>query len=59
MFGIDDPGIYLAYLFAILCLIGGVVFGMINWNKGEINNDNELNEEISWEKEEDKINEDF
>lgn len=33
MFGIDDPGIWLAYLLGILCLIFSVWFGITRWNK--------------------------
>ena len=33
MFGIEDPGIWMAYLLAFACLIFAIVFGIINWNK--------------------------
>lgn len=35
MFGIDDPGIWVAYVMAFLCLIFSVCYGIINWNKDE------------------------
>lgn len=33
MFGIEDPGIYLAYVAAIGCVIFALVFGIKRWNK--------------------------
>jgi len=33
MFGIEDPGIYLAYLLAFGCLLFSVWFGITRWNK--------------------------
>lgn len=38
MFGINDPGIYLAYLLAIGCLIFSVWFGITHWNKEDKDN---------------------
>ena len=35
MFGIEDPGIWMAYLLALACLVFAIVFGVINWNKEE------------------------
>ena len=35
MFGIDDPGIYIAYLLLAGCLIFSVVYGIIYWNEKE------------------------
>jgi hypothetical protein len=34
MFGLDDAGIWSAYLLCILSCLLGVVYGIINWNKG-------------------------
>ena len=33
MFGIDDSGIWIAYILAFGCLIFSVVFGITHWNK--------------------------
>jgi hypothetical protein len=33
MFGIDDPGIWLAYLLALLCLAFSLWYGISRWNK--------------------------
>ncbi|MDR2954411.1 MAG: hypothetical protein LBV43_04955 [Prevotella sp.] len=35
MFGIDDAGIYLAYLAAIGCLVFSAWFGITQWNKDD------------------------
>ena len=35
MFGIDDPGIYIAYLLNAACLIFSIVYGIIYWNERE------------------------
>lgn len=58
MFGISDPGIYLAYLLVFLCVIFAVVYGIINWNKGGNDSEKPLEEDLKWEKEEYKIKED-
>jgi hypothetical protein len=33
MFGIDDPGIWLAYVLALLCLAFSLWYGISRWNK--------------------------
>ena len=35
MFGIDDPGIWIAYLMAFLCLAFSIWYSFSNWNKDE------------------------
>lgn len=40
MFGIDDPGIWLAYLLAVACLIFSIVFGITHWNKDDKDDSN-------------------
>jgi hypothetical protein len=35
MFGIDDPQVWLAYLLCILAAAFAVVYGILNWNKGD------------------------
>lgn len=35
MFGIEDPGIWLAYLLAFICLLYSIWFGIIHWNKDD------------------------
>lgn len=40
MFGINDPGIWLAYLSAFLCLLFSLWFGISKWNKGDNDSNN-------------------
>lgn len=35
MFGIHDPGIWLAYLLALASLAYSIVFGIVMWNKDD------------------------
>ena len=35
MFGISDPGIWLAYLLALVCLFYSLWFGITHWNKDD------------------------
>ncbi len=35
MFGIDDPQIWSAYLLCILSAVFCVLYGIVNWNKGD------------------------
>ena len=41
MLGIDSPGVYWAYIACVLSAIACVVYGIINWNKGAIEEDEE------------------
>lgn len=58
MIGIKDPGIILAYLLSVFSSVLCIVYGILNWNKGYIKED-DVEENIVWETEEDKINEEF
>ncbi len=40
MFGIPDPGIWLAYLLSILCVVFSAWFGIKYWNKEDENDKN-------------------
>lgn len=44
MFGIDDPGIWLAYLLAFACLLYSIWFGITTWNKDEKKSNNPKND---------------
>ena len=49
MFGLSDPGIWSAYLLCLLSALLCVVYGAVNWNKG----DEPLEkEDLEWAKEE-------
>ncbi|MDA3930241.1 MAG: hypothetical protein PF541_14925 [Prolixibacteraceae bacterium] len=55
MFGITDPGIYMAYLMVFLCLIFAVVFGIVNWNKGKLTDEETIETDLKWEEKEEQI----
>lgn len=55
MFGITDPGIYMAYLMVFLCLIFAVVFGIVNWNKGKLTDEETIEIDLKWEEKEEQI----
>ena len=57
MFGIDDPGIFWAYLLVILCILFAVVFGIVTWNKGQEPDEESLKKDLEWEKQETLIKE--
>ncbi len=56
MFGINDPGIFLGYLFSILGLVACVVYGALNWNKGMETNIDEIQKDLEWENRDDQTN---
>lgn len=41
MFGIDDPGIWTAYLLAFACLVFSIGYGIIYWDKDKSENKKE------------------
>ncbi len=53
MFGIEDPGIWLAYLLIIVSTLVCVVYGIVNWNKD--GHETPTEEDVEWAKTEDKI----
>lgn len=55
MFGISDPGIYMAYLLVFLCVIFAIVFGIVNWNKGQETDEAAIETDLRWEEKEDKM----
>lgn len=57
MFGIQDLSILLVLLLCLLSAGFCVVYGVINWNKGQDQEGNEIDEELKWEEEDIKINE--
>ena len=55
MLGLHDPWIIGGYLLCILSTLLCVIYGIINWNKGEEEQIKE--EDKKWAEEEDKIGE--
>ena len=56
MFGIPDASVALAYLLLILTTLISVIYGIINWNKGEATEE-EIETEKQWMKEEIELEE--
>jgi hypothetical protein len=49
LLGMQDPWVWLAYVLSILSALLCVVFGLLNWNKGE---EPIKQEDVDWAKEE-------
>ncbi|PKM95492.1 MAG: hypothetical protein CVU84_05345 [Firmicutes bacterium HGW-Firmicutes-1] len=56
MLGIQDFNIFLVFTLCVLCALFCVIYGVINWNKGQEKETDEINEELIWEENENKIN---
>lgn len=52
--GIEDPRIWSAYLLCILSAVFCVIYGMMNWNKGD---EAVRPEDVKWVKDEKKVEE--
>ncbi len=50
--GIEDPWVWGAYVLCILSMLLCVVYGIINWNKGAEDEEEEIKEEMEWHKKE-------
>jgi len=56
MLGIQDPGVWLAYLLCILSVVLRVVYGLVNWNKGD---EAVHPEDVKWVKDEEQVKEEL
>ena len=54
--GINDPWVWSAYILCILSMLLCVGYGLINWNKGE-DEEEEIKEEMEWHKKEKEMEE--
>jgi len=57
LLGIDDPGIVSVYLLCILSMLLCVIYGLLNWNKEGETEEEEISEELDWEKKEEEMEE--
>ncbi len=55
MLGVDDPWVWGVYLLCISSMLICVVYGALNWNKGDEVEDSELSEETAWVEQEEKM----
>lgn len=54
MFGIEDPCVWMAYLLSVASTLLCIVYGAINWNRGD---DTVQAEDFQWIAEERKVEE--
>ncbi|MFH0739005.1 MAG: symporter small accessory protein [Candidatus Omnitrophota bacterium] len=54
--GIEDPGVWLAYFLCILSAIFCVIYGILQWNKGD---EPIRSEDVKWVKDEKKVEEEL
>ena len=59
MFGLGDIWVSLAFVLSILSVAVCVIYGVINWNKGQDSEMQQINEEIKWQAEDGKFKDDF
>ena len=57
MFGLQSAGVVLAYLLCILSAAACVVYGIINWNKGNHEGDTEHKKSVEWQEKESELEE--
>lgn len=57
MLGINDFGIWSAYILCIASAVLCIAYGLYNWNRGAEAEADQIKEELAWEKEELKVEE--
>ncbi len=55
--GIEDPWVLAAYVGSILAMLLCIIYGIINWNKGGEDEEEQIKEEIEWHKKEKEMEE--
>ena len=59
MLGLGDSWVLFAFVLSVLSVAACVVYGIINWNKGSEEEQQQINEEIQWQAEDVKIEDNF
>ena len=54
MLGMGDFSIFLVYILCIASALACVIYGIVNWNKGEEPED-EIAKDVEWEKKDSEI----
>lgn len=54
MLGIEDPGIWMGYLCCIIVTLFCIIYGAINWNKGD---EPIYPEDVKWVRDEHEVQE--
>ena len=57
MLGLGDFNVSLVFILTLLSAVLCVVYGLLNWNRGGLDDDKIVQEEQQWEKEEHEIEE--
>jgi hypothetical protein len=55
--GIPDFWIWSAYLLCIISTLVGIIYGVVNWNKGCEEEPKQIIEEKAWDEKEEKVEE--
>ncbi|MGZ7047505.1 MAG: symporter small accessory protein, partial [Methanobacterium sp.] len=55
--GINDPWVWSAYILTVLSMLLCVGYGLLNWNKGGEDEEEEIKEEMDWHKKEKEMEE--
>lgn len=55
--GIPDPWVWGAYILCILSTLLCVVYGVLYWNKGDEDEEEQIKEEMEWHKKEKEMEE--
>jgi hypothetical protein len=55
--GIDDPWVWSAYIGSVLVMLLCVAYGILNWNKGDEEEEIQVKEEMEWHKKEKEMEE--
>lgn len=55
MFGIKDFWVYSAFVLCVASTLLCVIYGLLNWNKGLVEEEEQISEEARWEIQEEKI----
>ncbi len=59
MFGLGDIWVSFAFGLSVVSVIICVIYGLVNWNKGHDDEMQQIKEEITWQVEDVKIDENF
>ena len=52
MLGLENPSVWLAYLLCFVSTLFCIVYGVLNWNKGE---EKVYDEDVTWVKDEKEV----
>lgn len=59
MFGLEDTAVAAAYGLSLVSALLCAAYGIINWNRGNDREEEQIREELAWQAEETQIDEDL